>query len=337
MSLNVAHRLKHHERAYHFHDFTGDFGLRLSFRFLLIYLFSFSGLAWGATLDSGLVTMDITGTSPSDIDWPGNVDNVFSSSARLAVTQGGSSTFASVSSSLSNTEFLEPAGSSTEQYSGTFTTSVTHSFSGTMTARAYGSEYGILQNAVVLIYTYTNTGTSTLDSVYPGLYFDLDVGPTTTNASASDETRDLFYQFDNNNPPVIMGMRVLSGQVHSAHFRPLGDSVFSSASHLTDGVQTTTGEFTDQGCSISQRYTNVAPGQTIVFAVGIFFGSTLTDLQAVSDAASNIAVGAGGAGGASGGAGFGGATGGQPKIPTYGGSSYTLPSSGGGGGCLLKP
>lgn len=304
----------------------------MNYRFILLSILALSTLLQGATLNSGAVTLDISGTSPTNFVW-GGADHHFSSGLQIVVRNGGSLSFASVPSSVTNENFQEPAAAASEEWTATFNTSVSDGFSGTVTARAFSDQFGVRQNSFILIYTLTNTGTQTYEEVFPSMRYDLDVGSTTSNDFAADESRSLFYQFSGGTSPYIVGMRVLSGPVHSMHFASLGSSTYSSAEAMASGTFTVVsdGSFRDLGCAISQRYTSVAPGQTVTFALGMFFANSLTDLQAVSDATGGVSGGFGGGGIVGGGTG-----GGQPKTPVYDGASYTLPPSGGGGGCLLK-
>jgi len=295
----------------------------------------FSNIHADTTHDAGEIRSNVTTTGQStSLIWPHRtnpsaVDQLFSMTAMLGF--GGSLTSAYTVDSSQQATFLEPASNSTEE------TTVYNlaTISGTPLAietgvRTFDSSYGTLENVIEYNYLITNNGSSTISEFYAGDYFDFDIGVTFTNDRFGyDASRRMYYQYIDTGGTYV-GVRVVSGEAHSAHFRQFGDAFNRSYASIADGVQDTDIELSesiDVTLTLSQQFLSFAPSDTVRFTIAVIFAEDLASLQASSDL--SFARNTGVANVPDGGLGT--------FVPVRADSPQILGnSSSGGGGCLLK-
>ena len=203
---------------------------------------------------------------------------------------GGSATFTYQVDPSETPTFVEPASNSTEETTVFNLATISNSnFSIKTKVKTFDSSYGLLTNAIEYEYLITNDSDQTISEFYAGNYYDFENGGNSAGDSFGyDESRDLLYQFNETNEFYI-GVRVVSGQTHSAHARPWipvsSNPFMVSYAAISDGVvdQVNSSITQDLVITISQEFTNFEPNQTVKFVVAVFLGSTLEDIQNASD------------------------------------------------------
>ena len=286
------------------------------------------------THDNGNVGVTVPNTPElSSMIWPyttsSAMDQLFSMSFLTAVN---SSSRTGITSSYTATPTNNSFADGTTQTSRVFFTGrvADYSVSVEQIVRTYATSVGLKTNSVEIQYKVKNTSSDGIDNLYLGNYFDFDLPNLGTNVVGYDAPRNMYYSRTADST-VFVGVRVISGATHSAHFRRYADAFNRSYASVSDGVQDTNvanAQGIDVTLTVSQKFTSVNPGATVSYAVGIFFGSTLSDIQTVSDAAFAQYGGLGGGGTA--------ITVTKDVIYTGTPSLDATPTSS-GGGCLLKP
>lgn len=294
------------------------------------------------THNAGEIYSDIDDFGKSEnIIWPFQTDpNAvnqlwISNGMEAIIGYGGTRTFTYQTDPSQTPTFVEPATNATEETTVyNLATILSTVFSITTKVRTFNSSYGLLTNAIEYEYLITNEGTQTISQFYAGNYYDFENGGNSAGDSFGyDTSRDMLYQFNETNEFYI-GVRVVSGETHSAHARqwiPVTSNPFMvSYEAISDGVKDTVNPNITQDLvmTISQEFNNFSPGSTVKFVVAVFLGSSLADIQAASDI--SFSRNSGTASIPNGGLGT------TVDIRTDAPGFYNYGGSGGSGGCLLK-
>lgn len=243
----------------------------------------------------------------ADIDnifWPsGGTDRLASSTLMMGHNNIISRAFTAGDNSTA--EFIEPATNSTEESHTFFRGSIGGvNIGGELTAYTNDLSRGSLANLIELEYKIKNNSSRTVDNFYVGMYFDFDLfRPGTQIPGLQDEfgydaSNRMYYQ-NLINEPVFVGIKVLSGSVHSAKFRHWNHPDNFTYQSIADGVRDhNIGQNNDieddVTITLSQAFSNFTPGSTKTFTIAIFFGESLAELQSTARQATSTAGGGGG-------------------------------------------
>jgi subtilisin family serine protease len=150
---------------------------------------------------------------------------------------------------------------------------------------------------VIVYYRIENTGLSTLNNVFVGIFADWDIDSPLQNKAAYDPTRKMGYVYSLANDSTFAGIKVLSsdpGNNYSLDLDGSGGVDANGGGFITSEKYTTlsTSRSTAGGVTgkdvahvVSTGGFSINPGQNVVAAFAIIAGDSLTDLQASADAA----------------------------------------------------
>jgi subtilisin family serine protease len=153
---------------------------------------------------------------------------------------------------------------------------------------------------VMVEYEITNTGSSTLNDIYCGIFCDWDITVYSENKGATDQARKLGYCYHNANNGFYAGTQLLTTNAPFLHYAVDHLAGGAGGLDLSDGYTTqekytsmSTNRLAAGGSGIGNDIFNVvssgpfqiAPGDTITVAFALIGGDDLTDLQESADSA----------------------------------------------------
>ena len=149
---------------------------------------------------------------------------------------------------------------------------------------------------VIMEFVLTNSSNQTVSGLYAGVFMDWDIGSPTQNQGGTDNTRKMAYLYYGStymgsailNPPrtssLIRNLSVIDHDVYVYPYSGLPDSVEIKFLNGTYSTPSTNQPYDWSTCISTGPY-DLAPNQTIRFAVAIAGGANLTQLQTHVDTA----------------------------------------------------
>ncbi|MFO7675358.1 MAG: S8 family serine peptidase [bacterium] len=183
-----------------------------------------------------------------------------------------------------------------EHYRGSYSDAGHPSAKGlTVTQNSYMTALSGYDDFVVLVFDIDNNGANAVDGLYAGIFADFDIGSSSTNTAASDETRRLTYMRQASTANPTVGVKILL----PASFANLAaidhDRYVYPDSAMTDGMkwrflngailQRNSNRSYDWSALVSVGPFDLAVGERYRFAVAFVGGTSEAQAQAHADSA----------------------------------------------------
>jgi hypothetical protein len=159
-----------------------------------------------------------------------------------------------------------------------------------ITQYSIGSPNPLYDDGVIMQFTATNMGTSPVNDLYAGLFFDFDMGTATTNRCGNDTIGRSMWMRQNTTDNPTIGVKILAPQSwanlscidHDSFVYPLQGSPDSIKYKFLAGIirKYTSNRDYDWSIMASIGPFSLAPVEEYSFAFGLLGGASLADFNA---------------------------------------------------------